>query len=70
MGGKKKQIPAPGRESREYPHGSGDRNAWSPFGKERMPIHEGGAQREAPTDAPHDDAASPGADTDETSTAP
>ena len=33
------------RQKRSYPHGSGDRNAWSPFGKERMPIHEGGTQR-------------------------
>ncbi|MDH5830178.1 hypothetical protein QFW80_06555 [Luteimonas sp. M1R5S18] len=36
------------REQRSYPHGSGDRNSWSPFGKDRMPIHEGGTQRHAP----------------------
>jgi|GEM_PF-1135000 len=36
------------RQPRTYPHGSGDRNAWSPTGKERMPRHEGGTQREAP----------------------
>ena len=38
------------REQREYPHGSGDRNSFSPFGKDRMPIHKGGSQRHAPTD--------------------
>ncbi len=38
----------PERERREYPHGSGDRNSFSPFGKDRMPVHEGGAQRHAP----------------------
>lgn len=47
----------PGREQRPYPHGSGDRNSFSPFGKDRMPIHEGGSQRHAPPD--------PDADTDE-----
>lgn len=41
----------PEREQREYPHGSGDRNSFSPFGKDRMPRHEGGAQRHAPPDA-------------------
>lgn len=46
--GTDKDPPPPGREQREYPHGSGDRNAWSPFGKARMPKHEGGTQREAP----------------------
>lgn len=40
----------PERERREYPHGSGDRNSFSPFGKDRMPRHEGGAQRHAPPD--------------------
>jgi len=38
----------PEREQRPYPHGSGDRNSFSPFGKDRMPIHEGGTQRHAP----------------------
>ncbi|MBP6798505.1 MAG: hypothetical protein KA124_10440 [Luteimonas sp.] len=38
----------PKRRKRTYPHGSGDRNVWSPFGKERMPVHEGGTQRVAP----------------------
>ena len=36
------------RRKRTYPHGSGDRNAWSPTGKDRMPIHEGGTERDAP----------------------
>lgn len=36
------------RDQRSYPHGSGDRNTWSPFGKDRMPLHEGGTQRDAP----------------------
>lgn len=45
---------APERERREYPHGSGDRNSFSPFGKDRMPRHEGGTQRHAPA-APDDD---------------
>lgn len=47
----------PEREQRSYPHGSGDRNSFSPFGKDRMPRHEGGTQRHAPPD--------PGADGDE-----
>lgn len=37
-----------GREQRTYPHGSGDRNAWSPTGEKRMPKHDGGTQRVAP----------------------
>lgn len=32
-------------QPREYPHGSGDRNAWSPTGKDRMPVRGGGQQR-------------------------
>ncbi|MGY1519641.1 hypothetical protein [Luteimonas sp. A482] len=44
------QADKPEREQREYPHGSGDRNSFSPFGKDRMPIHEGGSQRQAPPD--------------------
>lgn len=38
----------PRRRKRDYPHGSGDRNSWSPTGGQRMPIHEGGTQRDAP----------------------
>ena len=38
----------PEREQRSYPHGSGDRNSFSPFGKDRTPRHEGGTQRHAP----------------------
>ena len=38
----------PEREQRPYPHGSGDRNAWSPTRKDPMPRHEGGTQRKAP----------------------
>lgn len=38
----------PAREQRPYPHGSGDRNRFSPSGKDRMPIHRGGTQRHAP----------------------
>jgi hypothetical protein len=38
----------PDREERSYPHGSGDRNAWSPTRKDPMPKHEGGTQRKAP----------------------
>lgn len=38
----------PDREQRSYPHGSGDRNAWSPTREEPMPRHEGGTQRKAP----------------------
>ena len=41
----------PGREQRPYPHGSGDRNAFSPTRKDPMPRHEGGTQRKAPTDS-------------------
>lgn len=41
----------PDREQRPYPHGSGDRNSFSPFGKDRMPMHEGGTQRHAPPDS-------------------
>ncbi|WP_202845550.1 hypothetical protein [Luteimonas saliphila] len=50
MASDEKQGPEDGaaREQRSYPHGSGDRNSWSPFGKQRMPIHEGGTQRHAP----------------------
>ena len=40
----------PDREPRAYPHGSGDRNSFSPFGKDRMPRHEGVAERHAPPD--------------------
>ena len=40
----------PEREQRSYPHGSGDRNSFSPFGKDRMPRHDGGTQRHAPPD--------------------
>lgn len=32
-------------EQRDYPHGSGDRNTWSPTGHDRMPVHGGGEQR-------------------------
>jgi hypothetical protein len=63
----RKQVPEPDRASREYPHGSGDRNAWSPFGKDRMPIHEGGSQRDAPTDTPDADTTSTGPESSETS---
>lgn len=38
----------PGREERPYPHGTGDRNAWSPTREDPMPVHEGGTQRKAP----------------------
>ncbi|MGY1457463.1 hypothetical protein ACW5F0_02265 [Luteimonas sp. A534] len=38
----------PDREQRPHPHGSGDRNAWSPTRKDPMPKHEGGTQRKAP----------------------
>lgn len=38
----------PEREQREYPHGSGDRNAFSPTREDPMPRHEGGTQRKAP----------------------
>lgn len=48
------QPDKPGREQRPYPHGSGDRNSFSPFGKDRMPIHEGGSQRQAPPDRDND----------------
>lgn len=44
----------PEREPREYPHGSGDRNAFSPSRTDPMPLHEGGTQRKAP---PEPDAA-------------
>lgn len=44
----------PEREPREYPHGSGDRNAFPPTRKDPMPRHEGGTQRKAP---PEPDAA-------------
>ena len=47
---------APQREHREYPHGSGDRNSYAPFGEDREPRHEGGSQRRAPP--------APGADGD------
>lgn len=40
------------RGEREYPHGSGDRNAWAPREKEPMPRHRGGTQREPVDDAP------------------
>lgn len=40
----------PDRRKRTYPHGSGDRNAWSTEGEDRMPRHEGGTQRVAPPD--------------------
>lgn len=39
---------APAREQRPYPHGSGDRNAFSPTRKDPMPRHDGGTQRKAP----------------------
>lgn len=49
-----------GRGEREYPHGTGDRNAWSPTGTSRMPLHRGGTQREpvkdTPADTPDEDA--------------
>jgi hypothetical protein len=38
------------RQPRSYPHGSGDRNASSPTGEQRMPVHDGGAERKAPLD--------------------
>jgi hypothetical protein len=44
----------PRRRKRDYPHGSCDRNSWSPTGSKRMPVHAGGNQRDAP--------AAPGAD--------
>lgn len=44
----------PGREPREYPHGSGDRNAFSPTRDDPMPRHEGGSQRKAPPATPRD----------------
>ncbi len=40
----------PEREQRPYPHGSGDRNAWSPTRKDPMPRHEGGTQRDPTPD--------------------
>ena len=40
--------PRADREPRSYPHGTGDRNAWATTGEDRMPIHEGGTQRQAP----------------------
>lgn len=40
--------PDPEREPREYPHGSGDRNAFEPTRDDPMPRHEGGTQRKAP----------------------
>lgn len=52
-----RHSPAPDaaeREQRSYPHGSGDRNAFSPTRKDPMPRHEGGTQRKAP---PEPDAA-------------
>lgn len=45
---KRRDTDEPGREERPYPHGSGDRNAWSPTRKEPMPLHEGGTQRKLP----------------------
>ena len=47
----------PEREERSYPHGTGDRNAWSPTRDEPMPVHEGGTQRKSPPapDADGDD---------------
>lgn len=47
----------PGREDRPYPHGTGDRNAWSPTRKDPMPLHGGGTQRKTPPepDAGHGD---------------
>lgn len=35
------------RRKRDYPHGSGDRNSGSPSGSQRMPIQQGGIQRDA-----------------------
>lgn len=41
----------PDREHREYPHGTGDRNSYSPTrSKDPMPRHDGGSQRKAPPD--------------------
>jgi hypothetical protein len=48
MPDKKHPDTKPEREQRPYPHGSGDRNAWSPTRKDPMPRHEGGTQRKAP----------------------
>jgi hypothetical protein len=45
---KRPDTDKPEREQRPYPHGSGDRNAWSPTRKDPMPRHEGGTQRKAP----------------------
>lgn len=42
------------RSQREYPHGSGDRNVWSPFGKDRMPMHRGGTQRDPVSESKDD----------------
>lgn len=50
------------RADREYPHGSGDRNAWAPFGEERMPRHHGGTQREPVDEAPEDAGDTPARD--------
>lgn len=47
------------REHREYPHGSGDRNTWSPTGDDRMPVHGGGEQR-----TPDPDPTGPGRSTE------
>lgn len=38
----------PRGRKRGYPHGSGDRNSWSPTGSQRMPVQQGGIQRDAP----------------------
>lgn len=40
----------PDRESREYPHSTGDRNAWAPTGERRQPVRGGGNQRDADPD--------------------
>lgn len=49
----RRETGRPEREDRSYPHGSGDRNAWTPSGdKGRMPRHDGGARRDAPPEPP------------------
>lgn len=49
-------------QPRSYPHGSGDRNAWSPVGDDRMPRRGGGAQRVPDPDPTGPDHTDPAAD--------
>ena len=39
-----------GTSTREYPHGSGDRNTKSPLRPEKDELFDGGTQRDAPPD--------------------